>query len=246
MTITTSKTPRLKGNTPTAILGWFKELNRLDAMFHPDDGSDDMFLKGTYAFTSEGAKFIKEDMYFARELCKSFRTCIYTIGMVAADSKPFIAVYQGRDGFGYSTITQNKGEVDCKTGFETREAAYNALKDEMKSALEDYFVADVCHVGLWFEKLSKEHKIPVIEQAVIGDFGSIFCSHLDEIETKRIRENESNTEKGGEAMDTFTCMLSGFAIKNPYKTDCERFSVPAATEYGYDYVQWYKRGCEIL
>ncbi|MEF1306572.1 hypothetical protein QTO17_32410, partial [Vibrio owensii] len=72
MTITTSKTPRLKGNTPTAILGWFKELHNLDVLFHPDDGVDDMLLKGAPAFTIEGANLIEEDMRFARELCKSF------------------------------------------------------------------------------------------------------------------------------------------------------------------------------
>ncbi|MEF1300355.1 hypothetical protein QTO17_00275, partial [Vibrio owensii] len=169
-------------------------------------------------------------------------TCIYTIGMVATDSKPFIAVFQGRDGFGYSTITQESGEVECKGGFETREAAYNALKGELHAVLEDYFVADVCHVGLWFENLSKKHKLPVIEQAVIGDFGAIFCKHLDELEEKRIRESESLSDKGDVAKDTFTCMMTGIAIHNPYKPDCGRFIVPAATEYGYDYVLWYKRG----
>lgn len=237
MRIATKKTPRLRGNTPTSILGWLRELSKLNASFHPDDDPAELRL-----FTEQGVAFIKEDMAYARTLCKDYRVCIYTIGMVADKSKPIIAIHYDRGGFGFTVISE-KGEVlKSVSGFKKKDDVYTELNREFNYELEGYFLSDVCHVGLWFANLPVQQRLPVIEQAVIGDFGPVYCKHLDDIEKARIERNERDANEGNEVKDSFSDLQSSMAIHDPYYCSSGMSTVAAATEYGYNYVQWYRQG----
>ncbi|MCZ4310190.1 hypothetical protein AB6D66_01555 [Vibrio pomeroyi] len=237
MTIRTSKTPRLRGNTPTAILGWFRELSNLNASFHPDDDPADLHL-----FTEQGLAFIKEDMAYARTLCKNYRVCIYTIGMVADKSKPLIAIHCLRDGYGYSVISEKGEEMNSVSGFKDKDDVYTELNLEFGYEIEDYFIADACYVGVWFANLTVQQRLPVIEQTVIGDFGPVYCKHLDDSEEARIERSHEACNESGESDDIFSDLLSGMAIHDPYNCCTGVGTVAPATEYGYSYVQWYKQG----
>ncbi|MEZ9699080.1 hypothetical protein AB4455_12405 [Vibrio sp. 10N.261.46.E12] len=205
MTIPSSKLPRLSGNTPTAILGWFKELESESIMPHPDDGWSDLVVGEEPFIEPGGERFLEEDMRFARELCKEYKVCIYTVSMVAANSKPLITIYKNRDGFEYSLLSDVGGEVLKVDGFDSQAEVYETLTNEahnqLKMDVEDYFFADLCHLGLWVPNLSTRQQRPIAESVVIGDFGPVFCVQNNQLERQRIEATLNEMKRSADGAD---------------------------------------------
>ena len=205
MTIKTSDLPRLSGNTPTAVLGWFKGLEAEGILVHPDDGWSEMTEGNDPLIDISGERLLDEDLKAARELCKEYKVCLYTIGMVARKAKPFISVYMNREGFGYSLLSDTGSEVLKIGGFDSRAEVYETLTDnaqnQLEMTIEDYFIADICHYGSWLMTLGSRQQLPLVEKAIIGDFGPVFCAQNNVIERKRIEHTLQAMKESADGAD---------------------------------------------